>query len=216
MDSEKSSLAVAILIPTLNRTHLLKPLVENIRKATPQPHEIYFMTSNEDSKQAIAAAGAKVFDDVGATDLITRTNALYRLTSEPYIFTGSDDMYFHDGWLPPMLELMRQGYDVVVPDDMLNPNGTQALISRTYVQERSCSPDVQNVVFHPEYKHDYAETEQFEVAKKRGVFARCMESRVEHKHWANNKAVRDADYLISEHNSKGAAALFESRRHLWQ
>lgn len=213
MDNETPR--VAILIPTLNRTHLLKALINNIRETTPEPHEIYFMTSNKESKKVIEENGAVCFNDVGSTDLITRTNALYRLTDEPLIYTGSDDIKFHKNWYPKMLEKIREGYHVVVPQDLLNPNGTQALITREYIQDQSCCIDVPNVVYFPGYKHEYAETEQFEVAKKRGVFARS-DAVVEHLHWVNSKNVRDGDYLIGQNNSLGSRELFEERMHLWQ
>ena len=206
---------VAILIPTLNRPHNLKPLIENIRDVTPEPHEIYFMTSNKESKRVIEENGAICFNDVGDTDLITRTNSLYRLTDEPYIYTGSDDIRFHEGWLSKMMKKMDEGFHVVVPQDLLNPNGTQALISRKYIEEQSCCVDVPNVVYYPGYKHDWAETEQFEVAKKRGVFARS-DAVVEHLHWSNGKAEKDDDYNTGQSHSADGQELFKSRMHLWQ
>lgn len=206
---------VAILIPTLNRPQNLRSLIENIRENTPEPHEIYFMTSNEESKKITREMGAVCFNDVGNTDLVTRTNALYRLTDEPLIYTGSDDMRVHKDWLPKMLEKINEGYHVVVPQDLLNPMGTQALITREYVEKQSCCVDVPNVVYFPGYKHNFAETEQFEVAKSRGVFARSN-AVVEHLHWANGKAKRDKDYKTGDINSEGADELFMSRRHLWE
>lgn len=205
---------VAILIPTLNRTHLLAELIRNIREVTPEPHEVYFMTSNKESKKVIQENGAVCFNDIGDTDLITRTNALYRLTDEPLIYTGSDDIRFHEGWLPLMLEKINEGFHVVVPQDLLNPAGTQALITRKYIEEQSCCVDVPNVVYFPGYKHDFAETEQFEVAKARGVFARS-DAVVEHLHWANGKAEHDNDYTIGQMNSGQGLEIFNSRLHLW-
>lgn len=205
---------VAILIPTLNRPHLLTGLIANIREVTPEPHEIYFMTSNKESKKIIREMGAVCFNDIGDTDLITRTNALYRLTDEPYIYTGSDDIKFHPNWLPQMMKKIKEGYHVVVPQDLLNPNGTQALISRKYIEEQSCCVDVPNVVYYPGYKHDFAETEQFETAKARGVFARS-DAVVEHLHWVNGKNEMDEDYLTGQQNSGEGAHIYASRVHLW-
>lgn len=204
----------AILIPTLNRPQYIKALIKNIREVTPEPHEIYFMTSNKETKIIARENGAICFNDVGETDLITRTNALYRLTDEPLIYTGSDDMWCHEGWLSRLIEKIKEGYEVVVPQDLLNPNGTQALITRKYIEEQSCCVDVPNVVYYPGYKHDFAETEQFEVAKKRGVFSRS-DAVVEHLHWANGKNQKDEDYLIGEKNSVGGRELYESRMHMW-
>lgn len=215
MDTSAPRMAVAIFIPHLNRTHLLKSLIENIREVTPEPHEIYFMTKNENSRTVIKEMGAKLIEDEGNTDYVTRMNAMFRKTTEPYVFTGSDDSLFHKNWLPPLLKLAEE-YSVIVPDDMLNPNGTQALISRKYIEEQGGCVDCDNLLFHPEYVHDFCETEQFETAMSRGVFARCMDSVVEHLHWANGKAPHDDDYKIKEQYTDVGLKLFESRKHLWK
>lgn len=215
MDSEPSRMAVAILIPTLNRTHLIKPLIENIRAVTPQPHKIYFTTQNPESRKIIRDMKAVLIEDEVSTDYVTRMNVMYHATDEPYVFTGSDDVVFHEGWLEPLLQAQQEGYFVAVPNDLLNPNGTQALISRKYIEEQSGCVDVPNVLFYPGYKHDFAETEQFETAKHRGVFKKCEDSVVEHMHWANGKAPHDDDYKLKESLSHTAMELYQSRVHLW-
>lgn len=214
MDTGKSGMAVAILIPHLNRTHLVKGLIENIRSTTPEEHEIYFMTKNEDSRKIIREMDAQLIEDEGNTDYVTRMNTMYRKTTEPYLFTGSDDSKFHPNWLAPLLALTKD-YSVIVPDDLLNPNGTQALISRKYIEEQGGCVDCDNLLFHPEYVHDFSETEQFETAMFRGVFARCKESIVEHLHWSNGKAPHDKDYEASAQHSSHGSHLYSSRQHLW-
>lgn len=213
MDSITSR--VAIIIPHLNRWHLVEPLIENIRKTTPQDHHIYFMTSNERSKAIATLNGATVFNDIGDTDLVTRSNALYRLTDEDWVFWASDDLYFHTDWLAHLLQAAEQGYKVIVPDDMNNPNGTQALFSREYIQTHSGVVGAKNVLLHPDYKHDWSETETFETAKKRGVFYKCNKSKVEHRHWSNGKAPKDDDYKAGERWSGLGVELFQKRKHLW-
>lgn len=208
--------SVAILIPSLNRTHLIEPLVNNIRAVTPHKHEIYFMTTNEDSRKIIKKMGAVLINDTGDTDYVTRMNTLYLATTEEFVFTGSDDVVFHENWLEPLLRAQDEGYFITVPDDLLNPNGTQALIARKYIEEQSGCIDTPGVLFYPGYKHDFSETEQFETAKKRGVFKKCNDSVVEHLHWVNGKAPRDDDYKIKEKHADAGKKLYEKRRHLWQ
>lgn len=205
---------VAILIPTLGRAHKLAALIDNIREVTHTPHEIYFMTSDDDSIEVIKGKGAVHIPDVGRTDFVARTNALYHATYEPYVFTGSDDVLFHDKWLDRLLKYTPY-YSVIVPSDGLNPNGTLALISRKYIEEQSGCVDVPNTIFHPEYRHGFSETELFETAKRRGVFKYCSSSLVEHLHPDAGKSEVDATYSEAwKHNNDGMA-LYDSRKHLF-
>lgn len=205
----------AILIPSLGRSENTEPLISNIRANTSSDHQIYFMTQDEETRKIAESMGTVVFTDpTSRTDYVARTNALYRLTDEPIIFTGSNDMLTTPGWLDKMWQKMCEGYSVVVPQDGLNPNGTQALISREYIQTQSCCMDEPNTVYFSGYKHAFSETEQFEVAQKRGVFARS-DALVEHLHHINKKREYDDTYRQAEKNSAGGDNIFYSRRHLW-
>lgn len=205
----------AIFIPSLNRPHKIEPLLQNIKEVTPEPHEVYFMVSDKESVNILKRKGVNFWQDKKDTRYVTRMNFMYRNTTEPYMFMGSDDIWFYPDWLTNALRKMHEGYSVVVGDDMLNSNGTMALISRRYVDEQSCCIDTPRVLFYPDYHHDFADTEQFETAQKRGVFARAMDSIVEHQHWANDKSPKDATYELSSKYSVEDYGLFQSRKHLW-
>ena len=213
MDSQQPK--VAILIPTLGRPHRIAPLIDNIREVTPEPHKIYFMTSDEESTKIIKEKGAIHIPDVGNTDLITRTNALYKATTEPFVYTGSDDVLFHKGWLAELLKWSGK-YSVLVPNDLLNSNGTQALISRKYVEEQSCCVDVPDVIYYPGYTHAFADNEQFETAKHRGVFKKVDTAVVEHLHPDANKSEVDETYKEAWSHSDDGYRIYMSRKHLWQ
>ena len=206
---------VAILIPTLGRAHRLAALIDNIREVTHTPHEIYFMTSDIDSIEVIKNKNAVHIPDVGRTDFVARTNALYHATKEPYVFTGSDDVLFHDKWLGRLLKCTPT-FSVIVPSDGLNPNGTLALISRKYIEEQSGCVDVPNTIFHPGYRHGYSETELFETAKRRGVFKYCSSSLVEHLHPDAGKARIDKTYEEGWSHMDDGWRLYDSRKHLFK
>lgn len=206
---------VAILVPTLGRAHKLAALIRNIREATPEPHEIYFMTSDKDSIEVIKKNGAIHVPDVGRTDYVARTNALYHATEEPFIFTGSDDVVFHSGWLAELFKHADK-HSVLVPSDGLNPNGTLALISRRYIERESGCMDVPNTIFYPEYRHAYSETELFETAKRRGAFKYCPKSFVEHMHPDAGKARIDKTYEEGWSHTDDGWRLYDSRNHLFR
>lgn len=206
----------AILIPSLNRPHKLQTLIENIRQVTPEPHKIYCMVSDDESAKILDDLGVNFWRDKGDVRYVTRMNFMYRHTEEPFIFTGSDDVYFHEQWLKNALEAMEDGIDLVVVNDGLNPNGTEALVRRKYVQNQSCCMDVPDVLFYPDYHHNFADTEQFETAKKRGVYCYADKSFVEHLHWNNHKNEHDETYKLSDQNVIEDMNLYKSRRHLWQ
>ena len=212
MDTSKQK--VAILIPTLGRPHRIAPVIDNIREVTPELHEIYFMTSDKDSIKIIKDKGAVHIPDVGNTDLITRTNALFKATTEPFVYTGSDDVFFHNGWLTELLKHTDK-YSVLVPNDLLNPNGTQALISREYVNNYSCCIDTPEVIYYPGYKHAYADNEQFETAQYRGVFKKVDTSIVEHLHPDAEKSEVDSTYQEAWSKSNDGLKMYLSRKHLW-
>jgi hypothetical protein len=204
----------AIFIPSLNRPHLLKGLVLNIREMTPEPHAIYFMVSDDESIKVLDSLNVNYWRDSGDTRYVTRMNYMYKHTIEPYMFMSSDDILFHKDWLKNVLTKM-DNYSVVVGDDMLNANGTMALIKRKYIDEQSGCVDTPDVLFYPGYGHDFADTEQFETAMHRGVFTRAHDSVVEHLHWSGNKSPKDATYELSAAHSKDDLALYLSRKHLW-
>ena len=60
---------------------------------------------------------------------------LFHATTEPYVFTGADDVIFYQGWLTAALGAMKAVDGVVVVNDLFNPDGTLALISRRYIDE---------------------------------------------------------------------------------
>lgn len=173
----------AILVPSLNRPQYLQGLAENIHAATPQEHAILFCVSDDESKEVLASLGEWFLDDSDVEDrrYVTRMNKLIgHIADADYIFFGSDDVIHHPGWLRDALRVMDRGPEVVVVNDLRNPNGTQALIKTSYLEHAVF--DAPGLAFHPGYLHNFADTEQFYTAHRRGVLARAMQSYVEHLH----------------------------------
>lgn len=173
----------AILVPSLNRPQYLARVVENIHAATPEPHRIFFCVSDDESKRILTDLKEWFLDDSDTDDrrYVTRMNKLVRgLIGCDSIFFGSDDVRFTPGWLSAALAVMESGPEVVVVNDQRNPNGTQALITYEYLDRAVF--DAPGDAFHGGYLHNFADTEMFFTAYKRGVYARAMDSIVEHLH----------------------------------
>lgn len=212
---EKAVNQLAIFVPSLNRPHRLESLITNIREATPELHKIYAMVSDDESANILKDLKVKFWRDDGKdTRYVTRMNYMYRHTREPFMFMGSDDVFFHQGWFSKAMNEMQDA-SVVIINDLLNPNGTQALIRRQYIDEQSGCMDTPGVLFYPDYGHNYADTEQFATAQHRGVLAKSEASIVEHLHWANGKSTQDETYELSNKTSGQDQKLFLSRQHLW-
>jgi hypothetical protein len=209
---------VAIFIPSLNRPHFIRETIANIHATTKIPHKIYYMISDEKSKEILEELGETYFWDAGGdTRYNTRMNYMFNHTKEPLIFTGSDDVLFHDGWIfEAMRPMCEQGYQVVIVNDLFNPRGTEALITRNYINKYSGCVDTPNVLFYPGYYHIYADTEQFETAKYRGVCIKTEDSIVEHLHYTARKRQADDTYRTHDNKKGFDRELFKSRRHLWR
>ena len=175
-------LPCTILVPSLNRALRLRQVVENIHEATPEPHRLLFCVGDEQSKRILDDLDEDYIDDALADDkrYVTRMNEMVRMVTTPTMFFGSDDVHHHPGWLSAALRIMDQGPSVVVVNDLRNPNGTQAVMRTSYLP--LAVYDAPGDAFHHGYLHNFADTEQFFTAHKRGAYARAMGSFVEHLH----------------------------------
>jgi hypothetical protein len=205
----------AILVPSLNRPQYLERLVENIHAATPEEHRVLFCVSDNESKAILDRLGEWYLDDSDTEDrrYVTRMNKLVRgLIAADTIFFGSDDIRFKPGWLSAALAVLDTGPDVVVVNDLRNPNGTQAVIRANYLDRAVF--DAPGDAFHGGYLHNFADTEMFFTAYKRGTFARAMDSIVEHLHplFQGHEAIPwDATYTNAMRGWGHDEALFNAR-----
>jgi hypothetical protein len=140
---------------------------------------------------------------------------MFRLTTEPYLFLGADDVKFHPGWLTAAHRAMGAMEGVVFVNDLHNPSGTLALVSRYYIDNEGGSADERGVIICPLYEHQFCDNELMEVARSRGKHAYAADSIVEHLHPAAYKAEWDDVYERGRESWHSGQALFNSRRHLW-
>jgi len=215
--------AVAILIPSLGRPQYVKRVYANIEANTPEPHEQVWCVSGKDyEKELMECKGGNLAwkrdDDDEDKRYVTRMNklaaAVLRDGSFDFVFFGSDDVVHHPRWLTHALDVMEEapGAQVVVVNDLRNPNGTQALMDVSYFDKAVF--DDPSVVFHPGYQHNFADTEQFFTAKERDVIYRAMDSHVEHLHPLHRGFAQrpmDETYRYAQAHWNEDSALFERR-----
>ena len=88
--------AVGILIPTM-RAHLIPTLIKNITATTPSAHTVYWACTRKSECERALRGQTVLLDEGGFWP--QRINALFTLSTEPYVFLGADDVVFHPEWL---------------------------------------------------------------------------------------------------------------------
>lgn len=213
-----------IVIPVLGRPQRAQPVYESAA-TTNVPHRVLFLCSPGDDLQRAACleTGADVAEvewEPGPGDWARKIEAAIAESEESWIFTGADDLRFHDGWASEALRAAaRTGCRVIGTNDLGNPavkrgnHSTHSLVARSYVEQQGTIDGVG--LFHLGYSHNFSDTEMVETAKARGEFAFAAESVVEHLHPDWLKAERDATYERGKRHFTADRRLFNSRRRLW-
>lgn len=211
-------LPCAILVPSLNRPQNLRRAVANIHENTPEQHFILFMVSDPESMAILDELEEWYIDDSDVEDhrYVTRMNKLISYIDDAKtVFFGSDDVLHRPGWLSQALAVMDGGPSVVVVNDLRNPNGTQAVVRRDYIP--TAVFDAPGLAFHPGYLHNFADSEMFLTAQRRGTYARAMNSIVEHLHpvfGSQNADPWDATYTNAQQGWDADLLHFQQRMNL--
>lgn len=148
-------------------------------------------------------------------------NSAYEQTNAEYFFTGADDLSFHKDWHKYALAKMSDTIGVVGTNDLMNVHvlkgekATHYLVKREYIKRLGGTIDNSYPVLF-EYKHNYCDWEFIETAKKRGVFAPCLDSIVKHNHWTKGRAKFDAVYEKSNISKQEDKETFDAREILWK
>lgn len=220
------SARVAILVPVLGRPERAEILAASVAQATDEPYTLLFLCSQGDDAEIAACqlAGDTIVMDfpAGPGDYARKINAGYRATTEPWIFTGADDLAFHPGWFTEAMKVYGEtARSVVGTNDGWNgavlagKHSTHTLIERLYVDEHGASWDGPGVVFHEGYDHQYVDTEMVAVANQRQQFAFAKDSLVEHLHPFAQKSKMDATYTKGLARGREDGRLFHERRHVY-
>ncbi len=212
-----------LIIPVLGRPARARPLYESASQATDVPHRILFVCSPNDLEQthACVATGADVELvpwEAGWGDWARKVNLAYRISDEPWLFLGADDLCFCEGWASKALARAAD-FGVVGTNDLGNPrvlrgeHSTHPLVRRSYADEHG-TIDGPGVVCE-EYDHQFVDDELVETAKARGAWTFAEDAWVEHLHPYFQKGMADATYAKATRNTLADRKLFRERRKLW-
>ena len=219
---------ISIIIPTYGRADRIEEVAKNVHDNTLSHHELLFVYEADD--KATEAILSRIDIDGnwftvrnhGPKNYAGAIQSGFDWSLGRYVFLGADDLRFDMGWDGPALKLMVDPIKVVGTNDLGNTevmNGEHAthyLVDRRYISDVGGTIDGGPGSFlHPGYDHNYTDTEFIGVAKSRGVFAPCLESIVEHKHFSFGKSRQDSTYTKGYAKINQDAQLFAERVKLW-
>lgn len=216
---------IAVLVPVLRRPHRVAPLMASVAEHTSVPYRLLFIASPGDTEE-IAELEWQGADFIVAPfgvapgDYPRKVNLGYRSTTEPFLFTGADDLEFHPGWDTEALAAMTDGIGVVGTKDLSNPrvtkgeHSTHSLIRRTYA-DTSAVADQPGAIYCEAYHHEFCDDELVATARHNRAWAFAPNSIVEHLHPDARKAPMDALYAARPARARQGQRLFKQRSHLW-
>lgn len=210
---------LAVCVPTYGRSERLASVATNIHENTQVPHKIYFGVEPEDtaSQEAIKAIGEEFVISKYPGCHTGAANTIVELLTEPFFIMANDDFNFHKDWDTHAIPGMSENVMVLGLNDMgTGKCNTIFLVKLRYIREMSGVMDEPNTYFYSGYKHNFADTEFYETAIMRGVFAICPDSKVEHMHPGFGKGVKDPTYHRSDSTANGDREVYNSRRSNWQ
>jgi len=191
---------IAILIPTYKRSDRLPALVKNIEQNTSLPYRIVFIIEKEDkaSERVIKRLRKDYLFNVKPNTYVSAINHAYRMTKEPVLFCGADDLSFRRGWdLNAAKYFRKYGFIGVTDDWPITRTGLHAshfFVTRKYIEKYSGVLDEKRVIYSSKYEHIQCDIETEQTAMKRGQFVISTGSVVDHNHWYINKATMDETY----------------------
>jgi hypothetical protein len=221
---------VAVIVPVLDRPTRVEPLLQSLAAAQGEhPYSVLFVVSQNDPEETAAvhlgcfryafADWMKAGWPPGAGDWARKIHAGVEATTEPWIFTGADDLEFQPGWADEALHVAT-GARFVGTCDCANPrvkrgqHSTHSLVARSYITELG-TIDEPGKLLHEGYDHSFSDDEAVETAKARGEWAFAADSCVCHSHPFFGTAPMDATYSKAHRASVADARLFAQRRRLW-
>lgn len=210
--------SLVILVPVLRRPQNVRPLMDSIRRSTPDSYRTLFIADPDDEAEleALRDEGADFTTVTGG--YAKKINRGVEITTEPLIFLGADDLRFHKGWLQAATARLTEGIGVVGTNDLGNKrvmrgeHATHSLVTRAYAELGTIDGPG---LLHEGYHHWKVDDELVATAKHRGAWAFARDSFVEHRHPYWGKAETDEVYAKGESHSRRDIRLFHRRRALW-
>jgi hypothetical protein len=172
--------------------------------------------------EALEADYAVLFEGRRSGDYARTINTAASITSEPWIFTGADDLDFRLGWADAAIEFAEETkFKAIGVNDLgrwasrhkIMP-APHFLVHRSYLERGAA--DEPGVIFHTGYDHNYVDTEFMWTAHARGEYGYCVTAVVEHLHPVWRKGRRDEVYQLGGEKNSQDLRLFRQREPLWK
>lgn len=215
---------IAVLVPVLGRPHRAAPVAKAFKAATPAGlYRLVFLCSQDDPDEIRACAATGEQTEVmpaGRGKWSEKINHGYKLTTEPWILCGADDLQPHPGWAEAALALADPRVGVIGTNDLGNPtvmagkHSTHPLVARWYADKLGTVDGPGRVVTEA-YGHQWTDTELVQTAMWRGAWKFAADSHVAHLHPFWGKGDDDATYRKGMASSRADQRLFARRRSLW-
>lgn len=208
---------LAVLIPVLNRPHLVEGLVENLRATTPANTRLLFLCDPKDGDEIreIGRVGADMMMPGG--NYASKINVGVYHTTEPLLFLAADDLFFTEGWFEKARRRLRPGVGVVGVNDLCTPrvrkgnHATHFLVTRDYAKRPTF--DGQHGPLAEVYGHQNCDDEFVATARRRKAIVFATDCIVEHRHFLNG-APMDSTYEKGQATAKEDRALWKRRQRL--
>lgn len=225
---------LVVIVPLWRRTTNVRRVAESLFATTPHA-ELLYVTSREDPagdamNLAVGREQARwpyratllVLDGPGGGrgDYATKINAGYRHTRHPHVFTGADDLVFHEGWYEAAVVLLTPPIGVVGTVDQCNTrtergeHSTHSLVARWYA-DKGATVDQDHIIYNQSYWHEFTDDELIRTAMRRGAYAHAYDSVVEHVHMLRDRSLDDETYRHGREHTADSSRLFRRRRLLW-
>ena len=198
---------VAVVIPVMQRPHRVPGIVESFKRANDGTATLYFVCDPDDDAEikAIRGFGLEPLISHRGGTFAQKANTAYAETTESFIFVCGDDVEFTPGWLEAARELSDR-YDVIGTNDsyegeVRNPDvaarrhADHWFTRRTYIDEVGACLEGPGEFCPEAYYHWWVDREVIGLARARGVFSACLDSRVIHHHpgYAGDEQARRED-----------------------
>lgn len=217
---------VLIIVPVLGRPERAKAVYRSATEATDVPWRMMFLCSPGDlmEQRACSETGAEVelvhWDPDPGGDWARKVNHAYRISEEPWLLLGADDLRFHAGWASEAIRVGEEtGAGVVGTNDLSNPrvkaglHSTHPLVNRRYADIFGTIDGPRQVVSEV-YDHQFCDDEIVLTAKRRDRWAFARGSVVEHLHPYFGKAKMDDTYKRAFRATRADQRMFAERRKL--
>jgi hypothetical protein len=219
---------LSVIIPLWLRTKHVERVSESARAATPLANVVFVVSADDERALAATERRDRVivpWSGGGLGDYARKINAGYEATTEPYLFTGADDLHFHPGWydaarrwISPAKSLGSIGVVGTVDDcngrTMNGDHSTHSLVARWYAD--CCAViDRPGAIYAECYAHEYCDDELVGYAKSQGAYAHAFDAHVEHLHWLVAKSPDDEVYRRGRGFSRASRRTFIERRRRW-